>query len=433
MERMAQALWGLPTVVLLLAVGAVLTVRTRGFFLFHPHALLRELAHPARGGISPFAALCTALAGTLGTGNMAGTAAAIALGGPGAVLWMMVCALLGMTTKAAECALAVRYRRRDASGGFCGGAMYYMRDGLGGVWRGIASVFAAAMAVSALGTMAVQPAVLAQAAQQAFGVPQGVSAATAVALCAAVLFRGRGGAARACTVLMPALCTLYLGMSFWAIWVHRAALPQAVALIFTGAFSPRAAAGGLSGAAVRRAMSVGFSKSTFTHEAGMGSAPMVHAAADARCPAAQGLLGAAEVALDTLVICALTAFVILTAGEGVWRGAEPGIGITLAAFRRTFGAASDGLLAICIALFAFSTMIGWIFEFETCAAWLFGPHPTLCRIVYLLPPLFVVGMGAGELWALVDVCTGIVTVPNAVALLLLGGAFAETVREYRAP
>ena len=435
--RAAELLWGPFTVFLLFAAGIVFSMGTGFFILRHPLFLLRETAlslfyspQKRETAISPFEALCTALAGTLGTGNMAGTAAAIALGGPGAIFWMMVCALLGMMTKAAECTLAVRFRTRLPQGEYRGGAMYYMRDGLGGPWKAAAFVFTAAMAVSALGTTAVQPYTMAAAVETAFGLPKAVTIAAASLLCARVIFFGSRGIARFCAWMTPLLCILYTGGCIAAIWIHRDAVLPALSLILRCAFSKEAAMGGAAGAGLRRAISIGFSKSTFTHEAGMGSASIVHASADARHPAAQGLLGAAEVFVDTLVICMLTALVILTAGEKIWMSGAAGIDLTMAAFRASLGVWGDCLIAVCSVLFAFSTMVSWSFEFETSMEWLFGRHPLLYRALYILPPFAVAGLDPSAVWQLVDFCTGIVVIPNVTALLLLSGVFFRLFDEY---
>lgn len=434
--KLGEALWGMPTVFLLLFVGIFFTVGTKAFIFLHPVLTVKEVFSSLFGGssqnktvISPFEALCTALAGTLGTGNMAGTAAAIALGGPGAVFWMMVCALFGMMTKCAECTLAVHFRQKTKRG-YVGGAMYYMRDGLGGAWRFIATGFAAAMALSSLGTTAVQPYMMASSIEKAFGIEPAATVTAASFLCAAVIFTGSRGSAKFCSLITPLLCFLYVGGCFAALFIQRGEILHALALIVTEAFSPAAAAGGVSGAAIRKAMSEGFSKSTFTHEAGMGAAPMVHATADCSCGASQGMLGAVEVFVDTLVICLLTALVILTAGDISEFGKTPGIEMTMEAFKSVLGEYGEIMISICCVLFAFSTMVGWIFEFETSMRWIFGEHPIIYRILYLLPPILVTGKSPEWIWHLADVCTGLVVIPNAVAIMLLSGEFFPLFNSY---
>lgn len=429
LAALADTLWGPFSIALLAFAGILFSCGTGWFLLRHPFFPLREawrslFSHPdSPQKISPFEALCTALAGTLGTGNMAGTAAAIALGGPGAVFWMMVCALLGMATKAAECTLAVLYRQTLPDGSYTGGAMYYMKDGIGGIFQPIAFLFAGAMALSALGTTAVQPYTMADSVETAFHIPRGVTIALSAVLCTYVLFRGKKGITRFCTRMTPALCLLYVLGALIALFLHRAQLPAALASILQEAFLPSAAAGGTAGYTLRCVIAQGFSKSTFTHEAGMGSAAMIHAAANVKHPAAQGMLGAAEVFIDTPVICLLTALVILTAGPDVSLAGEPGIGLTMAAFRTSLGVWGDRLIAVCCVLFAFSTMVSWSFEFETSMRYLLGEKPRLYRTLYALSPVLTVFFDARSIWNLVDVCTGLVVIPNVLALVLLSGRF----------
>jgi len=436
-SSLGDILWGMPTVFLLLTTGVFFTVGTRFFVIRHPMITLKAVlvglfksrakSHLA---IAPYEALCTALAGTLGTGNMAGTAAAIALGGPGAVFWMMVCALFGMMTKAAECTLAVHFRVKTENG-FAGGAMYYMRDGLGGVWELIASIFALAMAAAALGTTAVQPYMMAASVKSAFGISETVTILVSLLLCAAVIFTGSKGASKFCAFMTPLLCLLYIGGCLAVIIINRSAIPNAIYSIVSEAFAPSSAAGGITGAAIKKAMSEGFSKSTFTHEAGMGAAPMVHAAADTNSSAAQGLFGAVEVFIDTIVICFLTALAILSCNEKIWKNGAPGINITMSAFESVLGQTGTALIAVCCVLFAFSTMVGWIFEFETSMRWIFGEHPIIYRCVYLLPSLFVIRKNPLWIWELVNICTGLVTIPNTVAILLLSGVFFDIFNDFR--
>lgn len=433
-SSLGDILWGMPTVFLLLITGAFFTLGTKFFIIRHPIVTLKAVlgglfkkGQKSHSAISPYEALCTALAGTLGTGNMAGTAAAIALGGPGAVFWMMVCAMFGMMTKAAECTLAVHFRVKTERG-FTGGAMYYMRDGLGGIWKFIATFFALAMAAAALGTTAVQPYMMAVSVKNAFGVNETATVLVSSLLCAAVIFTGSKGASRFCAFMTPLLCLLYICGCCAVLIINNDAVPNALSRIINEAFSPSSAAGGLAGAAMKKAMSEGFSKSTFTHEAGMGAAPMVHASADASSSAEQGLLGAVEVFVDTIIICFLTALVILSGGE--IQSNSPGIEITMNAFESALGYTGAVLVSVCCVLFAFSTMVGWIFEFETSMRWVFGDHPIIYRCMYLIPPLLTAQKSPEWIWQLVDICTGLVVIPNTVAILLLSDVFLGIFNEF---
>ena len=443
LDGLNNILWGPPTMVLLFVVGLYFSYKTKLFQLRHIGYILKNtlgkiLTKQADGGdsegtMTPFQALSTALAGTVGNANMAGVAAAIVVGGPGAVFWMWVIAFFGMLTKLVEVSLAVHYRQKAEDGTFFGGPMYYIEKGLGAQWKPMAVFFSLMMMVGALGTAVfVQPATMASAMDNLFGIPPVVTVVVTVAVCALVIFGGFKSVGRFCERVTPTMCLLYTVFALGILIVNAANIPEAFGLIFKYAFSPMPVMGGLAGSTIAAAIQRGVARGTFSNEAGMGSAPMVHATAKTDHPVMQGLYGACEVFVDTMIICTMTALVILTSGLEIWASGITGIDLTLLSFSTVYGALGKGVVGVCVLLFALSTMIGYCVEFETSVGYIFGvKYMKFFRVIYLIPPFLTLGHPTNMIWTVVDICVAVVVIPNVIALFLLRKEFLKVFEDYK--
>lgn len=427
-----RVVWGFPALILILGVGLLYTIRTRflqGRYLgWSLRAVGQTLRRPADSGVSPFQAVCTALAATVGTGNIAGVAGAIALGGPGAVFWMWVSAFLGMILKYAEVVLAVRYRQPSSDGTYLGGPMYYIRSGLHPRWRFLAVIYSVFGLVAAFGignaTQVSTAIVSINEALPFFGLTASTMSNWFFGLLMGLLVAlvVLGGAKRISSVaeyLIPVVCLGYIALSLGALLHNRSALPRAIADIFTGAFSPRACTSGVVGSAFI-ALRIGVSRGIFTNEAGMGTASIAHANANVTHPAQQGLFGLFEVFADTIVICTMTALVILTAPVTIPYGTSAGAELTAAAFMTVYGPWVCVFLAISMVLLAFATILGWGLYGIRCAEFLFGSK---IRKPFSLIHALVTALGAvlapALLWELAEVMNGLMAIPNLIALLAL--------------
>ena len=426
---LADMLWEPWLLGLFLFTGLVYSLGSGFFQLFGLPLWLRAtlggLLRRQRGkksGLSPLQALATALASTMGTGSIAGVATALTLGGPGAVFWMWVSALLGMMTGFGEKLLAVRFQRPAPGGGMQGGPMFYLRDGLG--WKGAALWFTLACLPATLaGGDLVQSSSIAQALESSFALPRlGTGLFTAV-LAGLVLMGGVGRIARVSAALVPAMALLYLGAGGLVLLCRADALPGAFQLIFSCALSPRAAAGGGAGWTVASALRYGVARGVFTNEAGLGPSAMAHGAAQVDHPARQGMWGIFEVFCSTLVVCTVTALVILV--SGVWQpgspGALTGAPLTAAAFSSVLGPAGSRTVSLCLLLFAFSSILGWSYYGQQCLRYLTGDD----RLLPLYRALFLlcIPLGAvwesGVVWELVDLCNALMALPNLLGLIAL--------------
>lgn len=430
MEQLAQWLWGTPVMVLLLLTGVLATVATRAVQVRKLGASLRQVGKSIgkKGeGVSSFQAVCTALAATVGTGNIAGVAGAVALGGPGAVFWMWVSAFLGMATKYVEVVYALRYRKRDETGQWVGGPMYYMEQRLG--WRHLAKFFALAAILGSLGmgnmaqihtiSAAVTDAAAAYMPQWEGWHVALVTGGLAAAVVAVVTLGGAKRVGHVMEMLVPFMSAAYILGSLAVIAAHWQQVPAAFSSIFQEAFSPRAAIGGGVGAAIRW----GVSRGIFSNEAGLGSAPIAHAAAEAS-PEEQGLFGIFEVFLDTVVLCTLTAVTVLVSGVSVPYGNAAGAELACDALATVFGSWAPGLLALCLALLALATLISWNLYGVRCAKYLWGHTGSVVyQIIYVLVVLAGATMELSVVWAFSDVCNGLMALPNLAALtaMLLTG------------
>ncbi|MBU5486508.1 sodium:alanine symporter family protein [Clostridium sp. MSJ-11] len=432
---LGNTLWGPPTMILIFITGIVFNVKTLFFSIRKIGYILKNTIGTifkkdevkGEGVMTPFQAVSTALAGTVGNANIAGVATAIAVGGPGAVFWMWVVALLGMMTKMVEVALAVHYRDKDENGNFYGGPMYYIERGLGPKWKPLAKFFALMMVIGALGTAVfVQPHTMSAAMKNIFNIPPVITVTLATALTGAVVIGGFQRVGQFCEKVTPAMCVVYIVSALGIIFANIDRVPEAFGLIFKYAFQPMPAIGGFAGSSIMLTLQRGVARGTFSNEAGMGSAPMVHATAMTDHPIRQGLFGAFEVFADTLVICTMTAIAILTCGPEIWASGLNGVDLTMAAFKTLYGNFGGVIIGVCVLLFAFSTMVGWAIEYETSIVYLFGSkHIKIFRWIYLIPPFLTLGKTTEMIWTIVDISTGIEVIPNLIALFMLSGVFIK--------
>ena len=422
--------------VLLLAGAGLWLSAACGFLpLRHPGVVARytlgSLFSRGKGaGVSPLAAVSAALAGTLGTGNIAGVAAAIAAGGPGAVFWMWASALFGMSTKYAEVPLAVEYRVKDRRGRWQGGPMEYMARGLGA--PGLAAVFSAACALCSFGIgSAAQAGAVAQVLEADFSLPPLLTGGAMALAAGLVVMGGFGRIAAFAQGFVPFMALFYLGAGALVLWENRAGIPGALSLILEHAFTPGAAAGGAAGWGVRQAVRTGAARGLFTNEAGLGSAPIAHGGADALGPAQQGCWGIFEVFVDTVLVCGFTGLVILSEGE-LWQSGLSGAALTSAVFRRALGPAGGLAVSLSLVFFAFSSVLGWAYYGERAVGFLTGGSPgwtRLYRLCYLGAMVPAAGAGLPLLWRLSDLLNTAMLVPNLAAVLALRAVVRRRTRE----
>ena len=445
--------WGIPAMTLILGTGLLLSFGCRfpqftkfGYIIKNTLGKALKKTSSDSGAVPPFKAMCTALAASIGTGNIAGVSGAIALGGPGAVFWMWVSALLGMCTKFCEVTLAVHYRERNKEGDWVGGPMYYIKNGLGRRWKWLGTVFClfGGIAAFGIGNMA-QVNTIAGTINEAIAgfIPtsqddQALIALIVGVICAAIVFFVLvGGIQRigdVCALMVPAMAVIYVIASLIVIVCNLDNIPSAFRVIFVGAFDPSAVAGGLAGVGIRMAITKGVGRGIFSNEAGLGSAPIAHAAADVEHPVEQGMYGVFEVFMDTIVVCSMTAMVVLlgTGVENIEFGNDIGATLTINGFRSVFSGAVPGVIvAVCLTLFALSTALTWGLYGGRCCEFLFGS--TAARIYQVAFALFsIVGatMKLSTVWALADTLNGMMALPNLVALVALSPVVIKLCREY---
>lgn len=445
--------WGLPMMALILGVGIYLSIRC-GFpqFRHFVHIMKNTLGkafektEKKEGAVSPFKAMCTALAASIGTGNIAGVSGAIAIGGLGAVFWMWVSALLGMCTKFAEVTLAVKYRERNKEGDWVGGPMYYITNGLGKNYKWLACVFSAfgALAAFGIGNMT-QINTIAGTINTAIAgfIPTTESQQTVIAwvvamicalICAVVLIGGIQRLADVCSLLVPVMALIYIVAALIVIIFNISALPETLAAIVIGAFNPSSVAGGLAGVGIKTAITKGVGRGIFSNEAGLGSAPIAHAAADVNHPVEQGIYGVFEVFMDTIVVCTMTALVVLL-GVGVQNieyGTDIGANLTIMGFQSVFGGGFPGVaVAVCLTLFALSTVLTWALYGSRCVEYLLGHKAS--KVYQVIFCLFACIAGTVELslaWAIADTLNGLMAIPNLIALALLTPVVVKLTKEY---
>ncbi len=438
--------WGVPAIGMILGVGLYLTLRTRAVQLRRfPEAMRETIGRifekrtAKEGSVTPFQAVCTALAATVGVGNIAGVAGAVALGGPGAVFWIWVSALLGMCTKFAEVTLAVRFRERNAQGDWVGGPMYFIKNGLGRKWLWLAGTFAAFGVLSMLGTgNATQVSSIVGAVNSALrscgAEPRSevLNLFIGAALSAAIAVVLLGGIQRIGSVterLVPFMAILYIAMALGVVLLHWRSLPQVFSSIFQGAFQPRSVTGGLVGSMLLT-MRSGVARGIFSNEAGLGTASIAHATADTDSPVRQGLFGIFEVFVASMVICTLTALVILCSGVEVHYGAAAGAELTIEGFIRSYGSVASLLAALVLCCFAFSTILGWGLYGLRCVEYLFGSRagkPFL--IVYSLVAILGATLELELIWNVADTFNALMSIPNLIAVALLSPVVVELIQQ----
>jgi AGCS family alanine or glycine:cation symporter len=425
-------------VFLLAGAGLWFSLVTGFLPLRHPLRVLRctlgslfARSRVSGAGVSPFQAVSTALAGTLGTGNIAGVATAIVAGGPGAVLWMWLSALPGMATKYAEVLLAVEYRTKDRRGHWQGGPMEYMERGLGMPW--LAVIFSLCCILCSFGIgNAAQVGAVAQTMARDFSIPPLASGGAMALLAGLVMMGGLRRIGAFAERFVPFMALFYLGAGALVLWQNRAQLPEAFALIWEGAFHPEAAAGGAAGYTVRQAVHFGVARGIFTNEAGLGSAPIAHGGADALGPAQQGCWGIFEVFADTIVMCGFSALIILSGGE-LWRSGLDGAALTSAVFARALGPPGGWVVSFSILLFAFSSVLGWGYYGERAVGYLTGGSPaavTCYRLIYLGVMVLSAPANLTLVWSLSDLLNGAMMVPNLIAVLALWPVVRRRTREF---
>ncbi|HEM3198871.1 TPA: sodium:alanine symporter family protein [Streptococcus suis] len=427
--------WGPPLLLLLVGTGVYLTLRLGVFQIGKlPTAfrLIFSSDQSGQGDVSSFAALCTALAATVGTGNIVGVATAITTGGPGALFWMWVAAFFGMATKYAEGFLAIKYRTKDANGQAAGGPMHYITLGMGKNWKPLAVFFAISgvlVALLGIGTFSQVNSITASL-ETSFGLaPQLVSIVTAISI-AFFIFGGIEKISDVSTKVVPFMAILYILASITVLAVHWDQLLPTLALVFKSAFTPAAAVGGFVGATVKEAIQRGIARGVFSNESGLGSAPIAAAAAKSDNPVEQGLISMTGTFIDTLIICSLTGLSILVTGQWTVEGLE-GAPLTQAAFATVFGNTGSIALTISLVLFAFTTILGWSYYGERCIEFLFG---TKSILPYRLLFVAMVALGGflklDLIWTIADIVNGLMALPNLIALLALSPVIIKETRQY---
>ncbi|AGL47225.1 alanine/glycine:cation symporter family protein [Streptococcus suis] len=427
--------WGPPLLLLLVGTGVYFTLRLGVFQIGKlPTAfrLIFSSDQSGQGDVSSFAALCTALAATVGTGNIVGVATAITTGGPGALFWMWVAAFFGMATKYAEGFLAIKYRTKDANGQAAGGPMHYITLGMGQKWKPLAIFFAISgvlVALLGMGTFS-QVNSIASSMSASFGLaPQLVSIVTAISI-AFFIFGGIEKISDVSTKIVPFMAILYILASLIVLVVHWNELLPTLGLVLKSAFSPAAAVGGFVGATVKEAIQRGIARGVFSNESGLGSAPIAAAAAKSDNPVEQGLISMTGTFIDTIIICTLTGLTILVTGQWSVEGLE-GAPLTQAAFATVFGNTGSIALTISLVLFAFTTILGWSYYGERCIEFLFG---TKSILPYRLAFIAMVALGGflklDLIWTIADIVNGLMALPNLIALLALSPVIIKETRQY---
>ena len=441
-------IWGLPAMICIIGVGILLTVKTRciqirkfGEAMKDTVGKIFDKKAAKDGTLSPFQAVCTALAGTVGTGNIAGVAGAVALGGPGAVFWMWCSAFLGMCTKFAEVTLAVHFRTTNEDGEHVGGPMYYIKNGLSKKWTWLAVLYAVFGVLTVFGTgNATQVNTIVTSIDSAlenynvisagntdkFNLVLGIIIAAMVAM---VLLGGIKRIGQVTEKLVPFMAVIYIILGLGVVLFNLDSVPSVFISIFEGAFSPRAVTGGAVGSAFL-CLKKGVSRGIFSNEAGLGTGSIAHACADTQDATGQGMFGIFEVFMDTIVICTLTALVILCSGTTVSYGEAAGAELTISGFTATYGGWVSIFTAVSLCCFAFSTIIGWGLYGSRCIEFIFGNksvRPFL--VIYSFVAIVGATMDLGLLWDIADTFNGMMAIPNLIALFLLSGVVAKLVKE----
>lgn len=434
LTQIDDILWGVPLIVLLLGTGIYLTIRLNLLQVFRlPLALklIFKAQNDGKGDVSSFKALCVALAATVGTGNIVGVATAVKLGGPGAVFWMWVAAFFGMATKYAEGLLAVKYRSVDAKGEIAGGPMFYIKNGMGEKWAPMAAFFAFACILVAFFGIGTFPQVnaIVDSMKIAFGLPVWITDAIITILVAAITIGGLKNIARVAGKIVPFMAVIYVVVSIGLILMNLNAVPDALALIVRSAFTGEAAAGGFAGSTIMMAMQKGIARGIFSNESGLGSAPIAAAAAKTKWPAEQGLISMTGTFIDTIIICSMTGLALVL--TGVWKGTAAGAMMTTNAFASAYGHMGVILLTVSLALFAFTTILGWNYYGERACIYLFGTKGVMpYRLIFIALVASGAYLKLDAIWTLADIVNGLMAIPNLIALIALAGVIVSETKRY---
>ncbi len=434
LNKVDSLVWGPPLLILLVGTGILLTCRLKVLQIAKlPMALklIFTAKNDGSGDVNSFGALCTALAATVGTGNIVGVATAIKTGGPGALFWMWLAAFFGMATKYAEGLLAVKYRTVDANGQISGGPMYYIEKGLGAKYRPLAIMFAVSgilVAFFGIGTFPQVNAIV-SAAELTLGIPVYFTAAVITLLVALVTIGGLKRIASVTSKVVPFMAVIYVVICLSVLIANINQLPEAVKLVITSAFTGTAAAGGFLGATVMMAIQFGIARGVFSNESGLGSAPIAAAAAKTKWPAEQGLISMTGTFIDTIIVCTMTGLALVV--TGAWCGTNEGTAMTQEAIASTFPGFGPYVLTVGIALFAFTTILGWNYYGERCCEYLFGVKALIpYRVIFII----LVGAGAflklEMIWVIADIVNGLMAIPNLIALLGLSGVVVLETNRY---
>ncbi len=429
--------WGPVMLVLILGTGLYMQIRLGALPIrklgYGFKQLFSGRKGQGEGEISPFNALMTSLSATIGTGNIAGVATAIGIGGPGALFWMWCTALVGMATKYSEAVLAVNFREKNADGQWVGGPMYYIRNGLSSRFGKAASILAVLFAI--FGMLAgfgigstVQANSVAEALNHSFGIEKYVTGIVMSLLVLAVLVGGLKSIAKVAGALVPVMAIAYILAGLVILLLNASAVPDAFMLIIKAAFDPQAATGGLIGASIMIAIQMGVARGVFSNEAGLGSAPIAHAAAETDSPVRQGVVAMLGTFIDTIIVCTITGLAIVV--TGVWSGDAQGAAMSASAFGKALPY-GDMIISLGLAVFAFTTILGWSYYGERCAEYLFGTRINkIYRILWAAAVYFGTIMSLDLVWGVADTLNGMMAIPNLIGLLLLSPVVIKLSKAY---
>lgn len=435
LSGISNFVWGPPLLILLVGTGIYLTILLRGLqFRKLWHSLWLALIKRKDDGdnpgdISHFQALMTALAATVGTGNIAGVATAIAVGGPGALFWMWITGLFGMATKYAEAVLAVKYRVRDENGEMSGGPMYYISRGLGLNWLGVLFALFASIAAFGIGNM-VQSNSVADAVQHSFGLPVEITGIILAVATGFVILGGIKSISRVTEVLVPAMVVFYMLAAMVVVFIHINQVPNVIATVLREAFTSTAASGGFAGATIMMTIRMGVARGVFSNESGLGSAPIAAAAAQTKHPVTQALVSMTQTFIDTIVVCSFTGFAILV--SGVLETGQTGVPLTSTAFETALPGNWGGMVvSVGIILFAYSTILGWCYYGEKSFEFLFGAKAIKpYRLLFVVAVFFGAIAKLDLVWTFADIMNGLMALPNLIGLLGLSGIVASETKNY---
>lgn len=434
LSKVNDLAWGWPLLTLLLGTGLFLTIRLGLIQIIKlPKALklIFTASNHGDGDINSFGALCTALAATVGTGNIVGVATAIAAGGPGALFWMWIAAFLGMATKYAEGVLAIKYRKVDENGQMSGGPMYYILNGMGAKWKPLANFFAFSgilVALLGIGTFSQVNSITTSINNLTGLQPEIISIIVAI-LVGIIVIGGIKSISNVSSKVVPSMAILYIIACGIILLINLKAIPSAFMTIISSAFTGHAAIGGFAGAVMKDAISKGVARGVFSNESGLGSAPIAAAAAKTQWPAEQGLISMTGTFIDSIIICTLTGLTLVI--TGVWSGDMSAALMTQSAFVTVFGNLGAGILSICLVLFAFTTILGWNYYGERCTEFLFGIKALIpYRVIFIIMVTLGGFLKISLVWTIADIVNALMAFPNLIALLALSGVVVKETKKY---